>query len=88
MNAIARNNPTPRLNIDTVAFSSVLATGLLFIWFAAANAATAFDVVPAMTQQDFRAAIGAHEQHAIVAAPNIRTGPGAQAVCAEKTQAS
>ena len=88
MNAIARNNLNPRLNIDTVAFSSVLATGLFFIWFAAANAASAFDAAPAMTQQDFRAANGVQEPHIIVTAPHLKTGAGTQAVCAEKTQAS
>ena len=88
MNATARNNLTLPLNMDTVAFSSVLATGLFFIWFAAATAATAIDAAPAMTQQDFRAAIGAQESRIIVTAPHLKTGAGTQTVCAEKTQAS
>jgi hypothetical protein len=88
MNATARNNLNPPLNIDTVAFSSVLATGLIFIWFAAATSATAFDAAPAMTQQDFRAATGAQEPRIIVTASHLKTGAGTQAVCAEKTQAS
>jgi hypothetical protein len=88
MNATARKNWNPQLHKDTVAFSSVLATGLFFIWFAAANSATAFDAAPAMTQHDFRAANGAREPRIIVTAPHLKTGAGTQAVCAEKTQAS
>jgi len=88
MNATARNKPNLPLNMDTVAFSSVLATGLLFIWFAAAASATAFDAAPAMTQRDFRAATGAQESRIVVTAPHLKTGTGTQTVCADKTQAS
>lgn len=88
MNATARNNLNPPLNIDTVAFSSVLVTGLLFLWFAAATSATAFDAAPAMTQQDFRTADGTHESHIVVTTPHLKTGTATQTVCAEKTQAS
>jgi hypothetical protein len=49
------------LHKDTVAFSSVLGTGLLFIWFAAATSVAAFDAAPAMTQHDVRAANAAHD---------------------------
>jgi hypothetical protein len=88
MNATARDNWNPQLNIDTVAFSSVLATGLLVIWFAAATSAAAFDAAPAMTHYDFRAANAARDSHIVVTAPHFKTGAGAQAACAEKTQAS
>jgi hypothetical protein len=88
MNATARNNLNLPLNIDTVAFSSVLATGLLFIWIAAATSATAIDAAPSMTLQDVRAANEARESRIVVTAPHVKTGAGAQAACAEKTQAS
>ena len=88
MNATAGNNWNPQLNIDTVAFSSVLATGLLVIWFAAATSAAAFDAAPAMTQFDFHAANAARDSHSVVTAPHLKTGVGTQAACTEKTQAS
>jgi hypothetical protein len=88
MNATARNNLNPQLHMDTVAFSSVLATGLLFIWFAAATSAAAFDAAPAMTQYDFRAANAARDSRIVVTAPHLNTGVGTPAACTEKTQAS
>ena len=88
MNATARNSLNLPLNIDTVAFSSVLATGLLFIWFAAKASVAAFDLDPAMARHDARAANAAHDSRIIVTAPNLKTGAGAQAICPEKTQAS
>ena len=88
MNATARNGLNPRLNKDTVAFSSVLATSLLFIWFAAATSAVAFDAGPAMTQHDVRAANAAHDSRIDVKAPHRKAGGGTQAACAENTQAS
>jgi hypothetical protein len=88
MNATAGNIWNHQLNIDTVAFSSVLATGLLVIWFAAATSAAAFDAAPALTQHDFRTANAVRDSHIVVTAPHLKTGAGAQAACAEKTQAS
>lgn len=88
MNATARNSLNRQLNKDTVAFSSVLATSLLFIWFAAATSAVAFDAGPAMTQHDVRAANVAHDSRIVVTAPHLKAGGGTQAACAEKTQAS
>jgi hypothetical protein len=88
MNATARNDLNPQLNKDTVAFSSVLATGLLFIWFAAATSVAAFDAPPPMTQHDVRAANAAHGSRIVVTAPHLKAGAGTQAICPEKTQAS
>jgi hypothetical protein len=85
MNATARKNWSPQLNKDTVAFSSVLATGLLFIWFAAATSVAAFDAAPATTQHNVRAANAAHDPPTIVTAPQVKEG---QAICPVKAQAS
>lgn len=72
MNTTARKNWNPQLHKDTVAFSSVLGTGLLFIWFAAATSVTAFDAAPAMTQHGVRAANAAHDSRIIVTAPHLK----------------
>jgi hypothetical protein len=74
MNATARKNWNPQLNKDTVAFSSVLGTGLLFIWFAAATSVGAFDAAPAMTRHDVRAANAALDSRIVVTVPHLKAG--------------